>query len=131
MDPSSVHFVPAGFEADPAMHAFVREVRTLGYRTAIISNVVDEWLPWWNAVTPPLDLFDVVVHSCAVGLRKPNPAIYEFTLDALGIAAHEALYLDDFPAMAEAAAALGMVTVHVTDHASAIAEARRHLAAAA
>jgi putative hydrolase of the HAD superfamily len=82
-------------------------------------------------VTPPLDLFDVVVHSCTVGLRKPNPAIYEFALDALGIAAHEALYLDDFPAMAEAAAALGMVTVHVTDHASAIDEARRHLASAA
>ena len=127
MDPLSEYFVPAGFEPHAGMHDFVREVRDLGLKTAVITNSVVEWTPWWERVMPRLDLFDVVVHSCQVGMRKPNPAIYRWTLERLGVQAHETMFLDDFAAMADSARAVGMLTVHVEDHAAAIAQARRHV----
>lgn len=125
MDPASEYFVPAAFEAHDGMHAFFGEVHEMGMKTALISNVVDEWEPWWDAVVPPLERFDEVVYSCQVGLRKPNQAIYRLTMDRLGVAPEETLFLDDFPAMVDAARALGMVVVHVQDHEPAIDEARR------
>jgi putative hydrolase of the HAD superfamily len=126
MDPASPYFVPAAFRPSSLMHAFVGEVREMGLRTAIISNVVVEWLPWWDAVTPA-DAFDVVIHSCSVGRRKPNPAIYLHTLEQLQLPANEVMFFDDFPAMASAGEAVGMVTVRVEDHAAAIEHARRLL----
>lgn len=127
MDASSEHFVPASFVPEQSMHAFVREVRERGYRTGVVTNVVREWTPWWHRVMPDPAWFDVVVQSCDVGLRKPDPAIYLLAVDVLGVEPHEVLYLDDFPAMAAAARDLGMVAVDVTDHAQALETARRLL----
>ena len=124
MDPASKYFVPDHFAPSEAMHGFVAELRGLGYRTAVISNSVTEWVPWWNKVIPPADQFDSIVYSCSVGLRKPNPAIYYQALIALGVEPQEALFLDDFEAMVEGARAIGMQAVHVVDHARAITEAR-------
>jgi putative hydrolase of the HAD superfamily len=127
MDPASPHFVPAGFSAHQGMHALVAQARRMGMHTGVISNVVKEWLPWWEQFSPPADQFDVIVHSCEVGLRKPNAAIYKLALEQLGVEASETLYLDDFPAMVDAAADLGMVAVLVQDHDTAIAAAQEHL----
>lgn len=123
MDPASKYFVPPAFEGHAGMHALVRDVRASGRGTAVISNVVHEWVPWWES-TIPLDLFDAVVYSCAVGLRKPNPAIFYHALVQLGVEPHEALFLDDFEAMVQGAREIGMHAVHVLDHDTAIAEAR-------
>lgn len=123
MDPASQYFVPPGFEGHSGMHELVRDVRNSGRRTAVISNVVQEWVPWWDA-TIPRDLFDEVVYSCDVGLRKPNPAIYYHALVRLGVEPHEALFLDDFEAMVAGARAVGMHAIHVQQHDRAIAEAR-------
>jgi putative hydrolase of the HAD superfamily len=123
MDPASPYFVPTEFGPSEAMHAFVREVRASGRRTAVVSNVVHEWVPWWEA-TIPVDEFDTVVYSCSVGLRKPNPAIYYHALVQLGVEPHEALFLDDFEAMVTGARSIGMHAVHVQDQAAAITEAR-------
>ena len=49
MDPASKYFVPAAFEPSAAMHSFVAEVRASGRATAVISNVVHEWVPWWES----------------------------------------------------------------------------------
>jgi len=127
MDPASEYFVPSSFEAHPGMHEFAADARAMGLKTALISNVVAEWEPCWDAVVPPLELFDTVVYSCQVGLRKPNPAIYRMAMERLGVQPYETLFLDDFPAMVDAARSLGMVVVHVQDHDTAIAEARGHL----
>lgn len=128
MDPGSEFFVPGGFEPHLGMHAFVRSVRARGLRTGLITNSVVEWLPWWDRVVPDVEQFDAVVHSCRVGLRKPHPAIYHHALDLVGVAPHEALFLDDFEAMADAARAVGMQVVHVTDHVEAIKAAEALLA---
>jgi len=123
MDPASSYFVPPAFEGHAGMHALVRDVRTSGRSTGVISNVVNEWLPWWEG-TIPMDCFDQVVFSSVVGLRKPNPAIYYHALIQLGVEPHEALFLDDFEAMVAGARAIGMHAIHVLDHDAAIAEAR-------
>ena len=58
------------------------DLRADGYRTALVTNNVREGAAAWRAMIPVDDLFDVVVDSSSVGMRKPNPAI--FTLDLLG-----------------------------------------------
>ncbi|MEM9033418.1 MAG: HAD family phosphatase [Actinomycetota bacterium] len=95
-----------------AVAARVRELDAEGYRLAILTNNVKEWHLWRERV--PLDAFDVVVDSSEVGLRKPDPAIYELTLGRLGVEAAAAVFLDDHPANVAAAQALGMGGVLVT-----------------
>lgn len=93
--------------------ALARRLRADGYRLAICTNNVAEWRSWRDSL--PLQLFDVVVDSCEVGLRKPDPDIYRLTCDLLGVEPSEAVFCDDHPANVEAAEAIGMIGVHVTD----------------
>ncbi len=67
-------------------------------------------------------LFDVVVESSVVGVRKPEPRFYEIALDALGIRAEQAVFLDDLGINLKPARAMGMTTIKVGDPAVAIAE---------
>lgn len=94
----------------------VAELKARGLRRAIITNNVKEFADGWRSLLPVDDLFELVVDSCEVGLRKPNPAIFELTLKRMGITdASKTVFLDDFPGNIEAAQALGMQTVHVGD----------------
>ena len=63
----------------------MRELRQRGYRLAICTNNVREWEPLWRAKLPVDEIFDVVVDSAFVGFRKPEPAIYQLTLERLGV----------------------------------------------
>ena len=67
-------------------------------------------------------LFDVVVESSVVGVRKPDPAFYELACERLGIEAAEAVFLDDLGVNLKPARAMGMTTIKVTDPTTAIAE---------
>ena len=127
LHPDSEHFIMHNLKPALVMHEFVQEVRSAGFSTGIISNVIREWLPWWVDFTPPHDLFDAVLYSCEVGLRKPNASIYLSAAKQLNYSPEEIVYLDDFLPMVEAARKVGMKVVHVTDHATAIAEARELL----
>lgn len=124
LDPASPHFLMQDFVGDPRMLAFASEVKAAGLRTAAVSNVVHEWLPAWRRVLPPAGVLDEVVFSCEVGLRKPNPAIFLHTCRALDVAPAEALLLDDFGPMVDAARAAGLRGIHVEDHDAAILAAR-------
>jgi putative hydrolase of the HAD superfamily len=113
-----------GLRASDDMIAFAREVRAAGYATAIITNNIKEW-DGWQGIVHAHELVDVVVDSSAVGMRKPAPGIFEYTLKALGdIAPERALFLDDFPWNIAGAQRVGLATIHVTDHTTAITEAR-------
>ena len=69
-----------------------------------------------------------MVDSAFVGMRKPDPEIYELTLARLdGIDAAECLFVDDAEVNCEAAAALGIRAIHFRDNAQAIAEIRSAL----
>ena len=76
---------------------FVRELRGRGVRAALLTNNVREWEPLWRAKLPEVDeLFEVIVDSAFVGLRKPDPAIYTLTLERLGgVEPERCVFVDD------------------------------------
>jgi epoxide hydrolase-like predicted phosphatase len=108
----------------------VREVRAAGLRTAIVTNNIKEFSSGWRALLPVEELFDLVVDSSEEGVRKPDPRIFEITLERLGVTAQRAIFLDDAPGNVIAARALGLHAIEVAaEHAAAVAELRSLLAA--
>lgn len=96
--------------------ARIRELRADGYRTALVTNNVREGSASWRAMIPIDDLFDVVVDSSAVGMRKPDPAIFVHTLDLLGgVAPDRAVFLDDVEGNIAGARRAGLHTILVGD----------------
>jgi len=69
-----------------------------------------------------LALFHVVIESFRVGLRKPDPRIYELACDALGVMPEGTVFLDDLGINLKPARAMGMTTIKVVDPASALRE---------
>jgi epoxide hydrolase-like predicted phosphatase len=97
-----------------AMVETVKRARAAGLKTAILTNNIVEGRDFWRPMLPLDELFDVVVDSSEVGIRKPNPAIYLHTLELLGgIAPERALFLDDFEGNVKGAEAIGMLAVLV------------------
>jgi putative hydrolase of the HAD superfamily len=107
-----------------AMIDYMGGLRQRGLRTAILTNNVREWEPLWRAKLPDLDrTFEVVVDSAFVGMRKPEPEIYELTLERLGgVRAEECVFIDDTEANCATARWLGMHAVHFVETERAIAE---------
>ena len=103
----------------------MRRLRERGLRMALLTNNVREWEPLWRAKLPDIDeIFEVIVDSAFVGMRKPEPGIYELTVERLGdgIVAADCLFVDDIEANCEMATELGMTAVHFRDAAQAVAE---------
>ncbi len=84
----------AGDRLDKELVALIRQLRDEGYRTALLSNApasARERLEERGIA----DVFDVVVISGCEGVMKPDPAIFELTLERVGVAAEEAIFVDD------------------------------------
>lgn len=113
------------------MIELMRELRGAGYRMALLTNNVREWEPLWRPMLPVDEIFETVVDSAFVGVRKPEPRIYEITLERLGLAGERCLFVDDFPHNCEGARAHGINAVHFQDNEQAIPEIRAALGAAA
>lgn len=109
-----------GTRIDEATVKLVRELRERGVSTVLLSN------SWGNTYPRRLidELFDAVVISGEVGLRKPDPRIYHLALDRVGVRPEQAVFVDDATPNTEAAEALGMHAIRHTDP----AETRRRLA---
>ncbi len=88
--------------------------RGAGGRTAMLSNGVFEIISRIRKARPLEVWFDAVVVSCEVGCSKPDPAIYRICLDRLGVEVQESLFVDDRVENIDAAAALGLRTLHFT-----------------
>jgi putative hydrolase of the HAD superfamily len=103
---------------------FVRELRGRGVRAALLTNNVREWAPLWRAKVPEVEeLFEVIVDSAFVGLRKPDPAIYELALERLGGPAPDrCVFVDDLEANCDTARDLGMAAVRFESAEQAIPE---------
>lgn len=112
--------IVTGMTKIPDMIDAASAVRAAGYRTAILTNNIKEWGAWrqiWDAD----NLVDVVVDSCEVDMRKPNPDIFEHTVSLLGTPTERTLFLDDFPWNIAGAESVGLQTMHVTDPVAAAA----------
>lgn len=104
----------------------VRELRVHGVKHCIITNNAKEFADGWRGLVPVDELFDDVVDSSAVGMRKPNPAIYELAMTRLGVTdPTRAVFLDDFEPNVAAARALGLYGIVVEHPVPAMAELRR------
>jgi putative hydrolase of the HAD superfamily len=114
----------------PAVLDRVEDLRRRGYRTAVVTNNFKEITALWRSRVDVDRLFDTVVDSCEVGVRKPDPRIYHLTLERLGgVAPADAVLLDDFEVNVAAARAVGLHGVLVgADTDAALAELERILA---
>jgi putative hydrolase of the HAD superfamily len=110
------------------MIEYMRKLRERGYKLAICTNNVREWERLWRAKLPVDEIFDVVVDSAFVGTRKPEPQIYELTLERLRVGAQAALLIDDLELNCDAAQALGMEAVWFRSTEQAIADTEAALA---
>jgi putative hydrolase of the HAD superfamily len=77
-------------------------------KTAILSNMGDVNLAYMRKHFDWLSAFSCLTWSCELLTAKPDPAIYRHTLEKLGVAAHEAIFVDDIPGNIAAARALGI-----------------------
>jgi epoxide hydrolase-like predicted phosphatase len=119
------------FEAlDPneQMIGLMRELKAEGYRMAMLTNNVREWEPLWRSMLPVDEIFETVVDSGFVGVRKPEARIYELTLERIGLPAEACLFVDDLAHNCEGARAAGMQAVHFRDNEQAIADIRAAIA---
>ncbi len=112
------------------MIELMRELKAEGRRMAMLTNNVREWEPLWRSMLPVDEIFETVVDSGFVGCRKPEPRIYEMTLERLSLPAEACLFIDDLPHNCVGARKAGMTAVHFRDNEQAIAEIRAALAAA-
>ena len=101
----------------------VRRLRHEGLKTALVTNNVKEASGGWRALFPVDDLFDVVVDSSAVGVRKPDPRIFLLALEQLGgVEPADAVFLDDAPGNVDGARQAGLHAILVEDVDTALAE---------
>jgi len=79
-----------------------------------VTNNVKEFGDGWRALIPVDELFEFVVDSSSVGVRKPDSRIFEIALGHLGeLAPHEVVFLDDYQANVDAARSLGLQALTV------------------
>jgi putative hydrolase of the HAD superfamily len=109
-------------EIRPQMVAAIRTCSS-SYKTACLTNnfaraeaVVSE------EVASIYALFDAVLESRVLGVRKPDPRFYELACDRLGVSPVECVFLDDLGVNLKPARALGMHTIKVTDPERALGE---------
>ncbi len=122
---SSTSGITFNFALSEPMVELIHELRSDDVRIGVLTNNVREFRESWWSLMDFEAIFDTVVDSHEVGLRKPNPAIYHLTMDRLGAIPSRTAFLDDLQPNIDAANALGMYGIRVDDDPSdAIAQTR-------
>jgi epoxide hydrolase-like predicted phosphatase len=93
----------------------IRELQGRGLRLGLLTNNIKEFGDHWRATFPIDDLFEEVVDSSHVGMRKPDREIYALMCDRMAITPTEAVFVDDNVDNVAAARAFGMEAVHFGD----------------
>ena len=112
----------AGLAHNEELVGFLRDARAAGYRLALLTNNVQEWEPRWRPKWPIDELFETVVDSGFVGLRKPDPAIFALTLSRLELPPEACVFIDDLEPNVVAAREIGLHAVHFRETDQAIGE---------
>ena len=139
-EPQMHRFREIYFDAlDPnePMIELMRDLDARGLRMALLTNNVREWEPLWRSMLPVDEIFELVVDSAFVGMRKPEPEIYRLTLERLRMAEgladltfQQCLFVDDVEVNCDAARTLGMTVVRFLANDQAIPEINTALATA-
>jgi epoxide hydrolase-like predicted phosphatase len=117
----------AGMAPDERMLDAVRAARRAGVKTGLISN---SWGAGRYDRSAFPELFDGVVISGEVGIRKPDPEIYRLGAEAIGLAPSACVFVDDLPFNLKPAREMGMATVLHRESAQTVAELEQLLGVA-
>lgn len=113
-------------EIRPEMVAALVRVRNAGYRTACLTNNIlgtsGGPAERQRHVEEVMGLFDAVVESSKVGIRKPEPQFYEIACATLGVQPAQCVFLDDLGVNLKPARAMGMTTIKVVTPDQALAD---------
>jgi putative hydrolase of the HAD superfamily len=112
-------YIAEASRARPEMLEAIRRIRARGLRAGALTN---NWRDPREGDHPLVEHFDAVIESAVVGLRKPDPRIYELACAQLGVPPPSTAFLDDIGQNLKSARALGMTTIKVDDPAAALRE---------
>jgi putative hydrolase of the HAD superfamily len=113
-------------EVRPEMVRALSRIRQAGLLQALLTNnFVGEDDPGMGALHDVVSIFDAVVESSRVGVRKPDVRFYELACSLLDVAPGECVFLDDLGVNLKPARAMGMTTIKVVDPSAALDELER------
>jgi epoxide hydrolase-like predicted phosphatase len=115
-----------GDRLDVALVDIIRSLRSR-YKTGLLSNAFSDLRQVATAQLNISDAFDEMLISSELHLMKPDPRIYQLALQRLGVAAQEAVFIDDLPRNVEGARNQGMQAIHFRQRSQALAELERLL----
>jgi epoxide hydrolase-like predicted phosphatase len=95
-----------------AMFNGVRRYKNLGIKQIILSNNIREFGKTWKPMLPD-GLFDGIIDSSEVGVRKPNPEIFKIALAEAETLPNQTIFLDDYPEHVDVARSLGIIGINV------------------
>jgi epoxide hydrolase-like predicted phosphatase len=123
-DQAIIEFRAEFFGGDEVDYSMIEEIDALRpkFRTAILSNAWDDLRGLLVERWKIDHAFDNIFISAEMGVTKPDPKIYKMVLEALGLQAEEAVFVDDFIENIEAARVLGMHGIHFQEKAQAMSE---------
>ena len=113
-------------EPDPEMVQVVKELRGQNYPVGLLTNAVREFRPVIERTVPIYELFDVIIDSSEVGMRKPDKSIYDLAALELGVPNNECLMIDDLEANVSGAEEAGMRGLLFEDSQTTASEIRRY-----
>ena len=93
---------------NPKMMSLVSRLKSMGYKTAILTNNGREW---FEPFKPLLKEFDPIITSYELRVKKPDEIIYQIMLEEADVKAEECVFIDDFACNTEAAQKLGIHTI--------------------
>lgn len=113
LDPFDLLAALAGAGVREDMVAFCRDLRSRGLGTSLLTNNAKEFEEFWKPLLPLNELFDDVVDSSEVGMRKPAPEIFLLALERLGLEPGDVVFVDDAPGNVVGAEVVGIRSVLV------------------
>jgi len=108
--PTDIQRLYEAEKLNPQLLALVAKLHKT-YKTGLLTNAHYEFLDPIIAKTHLDELFDVIVMSSRIGFIKPQPEIYEYILQELGVEPHEAVLVEDIERNVDGAKAVGMQTI--------------------
>jgi putative hydrolase of the HAD superfamily len=118
-DPGEAWF--AGRPPNHAWIAWLRELRSNGVFVGMLSNMVPTWERHWRVMVPPDGVFDALVMSYKVGVRKPDRRIFEHAASVAGVPPEACVLVDDLAGNCAGAVAAGWQAIEFRDTDAAIA----------
>jgi epoxide hydrolase-like predicted phosphatase len=100
-----------GMEPNWQLVDFIKSELKPKYKTALLSNTVDEFIYEIIPKITMLGLFDDIIASFQVGMAKPDPELYKLTLSILGVKPNETIFIDDLEKHTIPAEELGIKTI--------------------